>query len=172
MHQRYPHPCGQADDALLQACDVRRGRASGPGGQHRNKVETAVFLHHRESGLKASATERRSQAENLGQALARMRVTLALAERRTISLPQAPSESWRQRVSGRGQLSASRTHADFAILLAEALDFIAAHQGDVAAAAENLSITTSQLVRFLKLEPAALSDVNEQRATRGLRPLR
>ena len=44
------------DDAkLIAECDVHRYRASGPGGQHRNKVASAIRLHHRPSGLKAVA---------------------------------------------------------------------------------------------------------------------
>ena len=36
------HPAALPFDALLKECEVRRLRRSGPGGQHRNKVETAV----------------------------------------------------------------------------------------------------------------------------------
>ena len=32
------------DDALLAQCEVQAHRAGGPGGQHRNKAETAVRL--------------------------------------------------------------------------------------------------------------------------------
>ena len=38
------HPVRVSDDALLQNCVIRRFRHSGPGGQHRNKVETAIEL--------------------------------------------------------------------------------------------------------------------------------
>ena len=43
---------------------VETYRSSGPGGQRKNKVETAVRLKHLPSGLTVIATEHRSQAEN------------------------------------------------------------------------------------------------------------
>lgn len=64
------------DETLLAACDVEFTRGSGPGGQHRNKTESAVRLRHRPTGLVAQASERRSQSQNLGVALARLRVLL------------------------------------------------------------------------------------------------
>ena len=65
-----------SDDELLAACDVDFYRGSGPGGQHRNKTESAVRLRHRETGIVAQATERRSQRQNLSIALGRLRVLL------------------------------------------------------------------------------------------------
>lgn len=57
------HPAAIDPDELLRQCDEKRIRRGGPGGQHRNKVETAVVLHHRPTGMTAEASERRSLAE-------------------------------------------------------------------------------------------------------------
>lgn len=62
-------------------------------------------------------------------------------------------------------------HADFPSLLAEGLDYLAAADWDAKLAAQALSCSTTQLVRFLKDEPTAFQQFNQQRAERGLRPL-
>ena len=56
-------------------------RASGPGGQHRNKVETGVRLVHLPSGTTVSATERRSRLQNQKVALERLIARLEDANR-------------------------------------------------------------------------------------------
>ncbi|HYW80276.1 MAG TPA: peptide chain release factor-like protein, partial [Thermoguttaceae bacterium] len=81
MHQPPVHPAALPADALFEQCDMRRLRRSGPGGQHRNKVETAVVLTHRPTGISAEANERRSQAQNRNVAIARLRMNLALGIR-------------------------------------------------------------------------------------------
>ncbi len=56
------HPTDRG--SLERVCVVTFTRAGGPGGQHRNRRETAVRVHHPPSGLTIVASERRSQARN------------------------------------------------------------------------------------------------------------
>ena len=165
------HPAALDPERLLADCDVTRTRRSGPGGQNRNKVETAVVLVHRPSGLVVEAGERRSQAENARNALFRLRLALAVAVRLPIGPDAAPSPLWRARCRD-GRIAVNPRHDDFPALLAEALDVLWARGMDVRAAAEVLGCSASQLTRLLKDEPRALRLVNERRAQDGRRPLR
>ena len=70
--ERYPTD----RESLERDCDIEFLRASGNGGQNRNKVETAVRLVHRPTGLMVVATERRSQAQNREAAFERMAAKL------------------------------------------------------------------------------------------------
>ena len=59
-------------ETLERETEVEFVRASGPGGQHRNRRETGVRLVHGPSGVTVTATERRSQAQNLENAFERL----------------------------------------------------------------------------------------------------
>src|SRR5881398_1206994 len=71
------------EDQLLAQCEVDTYRASGPGGQKRNKTSSAVRLRHTPSGLLVIAEESRSQHENKARALRRIRQALYLKLRET-----------------------------------------------------------------------------------------
>jgi ribosome-associated protein len=63
-------------EALEKLCEVEPTRGSGPGGQHRNKVETGVRVSH-PSGIVVLATKHRSQRQNLDEAYERLAEKLA-----------------------------------------------------------------------------------------------
>ncbi len=62
------------EETRLDARDVQweTMRASGPGGQHVNRTESAVRVTHLPSGIQASAMEERSQHRNRKLAFARL----------------------------------------------------------------------------------------------------
>src|SRR5437660_12187916 len=70
-----------SDQELLGQCALDTYRASGPGGQKRNKTSAAVRLRHLPSGLIVIAEESRSQHENRARALRRLRQALYLEVR-------------------------------------------------------------------------------------------
>jgi peptide chain release factor-like protein len=171
MPDHRPHPAAIATDELLRECDIEFLRRSGPGGQHRNKVETGVRLLHSPSGVRAQACERRSQAANRRVAIFRLRINLALEVRRPVDPEYDPSDRWKERSAG-GLVRVNPSHDDFPALLAEALDTIATFDGDVSQAARRLECTPSQMVRFLKKDSRAIGLVNNWRESTGARPLR
>jgi hypothetical protein len=172
-----PHPSRLSDDELLASCAVSKGRASGPGGQHRNKVETLIELVHEPTGVHAHAGERRSAVENKGVAVFRLRLALAVRCRAPVPLGEVRSDLWRARCidaerGGDGRISCNPEHRDYPALLAEALDVIFAAGLDLKRAASRLCCTSSQLIKLLKEHAPAMVWLNHARADAGEHPLR
>ena len=172
---RYPHPAAMPDEELMKSCEWGRSRASGPGGQHRNKVETLVWITHTPTGVESHAGERRSAEDNRHVAIFRLRLALATEVR--CALPKgdawgdARSTLWRSRCTNK-RIVCNPAHADFPSLLAEALDNIHAASHDEHKAAARLCCTVSQLVRFIKDHPPAMVWWNTARAETSRHPLR
>jgi len=164
------HPAALSVHELLSLCTIERTRRSGPGGQHRNKVETAVVITYRPSGMTAQASERRSQSENQSVAVFRLRVELAIQIRTDFDLTTGASELWRSRVRGT-RIEINESHDDFPSILAESLDCLFQCEGRLTEAAELLGTTPSQLTKLWRKSPESLQLVNASRIKAGLRPL-
>ncbi|MBL8815823.1 MAG: peptide chain release factor-like protein [Planctomyces sp.] len=165
------HPSTFSADQLLQQCLVRRTRHSGPGGQHRNKVETAIEIVHEPTGIVSFAAERRSQDANRQTAIFRLRVLLAIRFRNVSSSDVQPSALWVSRCRSQ-KIQCNDRHPDFPAMLAEAMNAIHAKDYDVSKAAGALGCTMSQLVRFVGGTPEAFEVVNSQRELRQLHRLK
>ncbi|QOJ03094.1 MAG: peptide chain release factor-like protein [Planctomycetia bacterium] len=160
-----------SDAQLLAQCEVDTYRASGPGGQKRNKTSSAVRLRHLETGQLVIAEESRSQHDNKARALRRLRLALALRLRCEISTDNA-SDHVKSFLTAAGRIEINPRNDQYALVVADVLDFVAEASGQVREAARQLGMTTSQLSRFLASDGKILHAVNELRKKAGLSPLK
>jgi len=167
---RCEHPAALPAADLLEQTRESRTRRSGPGGQHRNKVETAATLVHLPTGISAEASERRSLAENRRVALRRLRLRLALQHRAPAAC-DGPSALWRSRTRGR-LLVVAADHDDYPALLAEALDRLQATRFDISPAAASLGVSPTQLAGLFRKHRTAWTALASLRAAVGLPPLK
>jgi hypothetical protein len=156
---------------LLAESDVDTYRASGPGGQNRNKVESAVRIRHRSTGITAIAEESRSQAENRQRALRRLRATLALHIRRPSGKDGVPQEV-KACINSGGRLRVGRKDARYLPAAAAVLDVLVEAEGVISSTAARLGLTTGNLSAFLTADADLMTEANRIRSEFGLRGLR
>jgi hypothetical protein len=161
------------DSQLLEQCKVDTYRASGPGGQKRNKTSSAVRIRHLPSGLMVIAEESRSQHENRARALRRLRQALFLQIREElppkIGIPKALAHSpdiCRARAPD-GRLELGRKDLRFWPAAGVVLDVLHAVEARVSEAAELLGISTANLIGFLRTDPKVWQQANNLRAKFG-----
>jgi len=174
VHLPVPHPATLSVERLLVQCEWGRQRTSGPGGQHRNKVETGVWIHHVPTQFEAQAGERRSAEENRKIAIGRLRLLLATYVRCPVLVGEIRSDLWLTRCpdGGSGRIVCSVSHEDYARLLAEAMDVIYAAEFDMKRASLRLGCSQSQLTKLVKNHPATFQFLNQERVARNLHPMK
>jgi hypothetical protein len=166
------------DPQLLEQCEVDTYRASGPGGQKRNKTSSAVRLRHLPTGLIVIAEESRSQHENRARALRRLRQSLALQVREELPVEARTPETvgrmedYREARVADGRLDLGRKDPRYWPAVGVVLDVLQAVQARVSDAAHLLDITTGNLIDFLRSDPKVWQEANQLRGRFGQKPLR
>lgn len=169
------------DEGLLAQCEVTTYKSSGPGGQHRNKVSSAVRLKHRPTGIMTHGDDSRSQHENKRMALRRLRREMACRLRQPVDLrvleippvvaeclfrPRGPSPAAQMR------LEIGRKDFRFWQVVAFLLDLLDAKGGRLAEAAECLGISTSNLASILTSDGHSMGAAQAIRKAHGQKPLK
>src|SRR3990172_8526251 len=161
---------GLDDAALLAECEVHTYRASGPGGQKRNKTDSAVRLHHLPTGIRVVATESRSQHENRARALRRLRRAIALRGRNPAPETGGPDTVAACLLGGR--LKVGQRDARYLPAASAVLDLLSALAGSVSETAKRIGVTPANLSSFLTADDDLMTEANRIRAASGLKPLR
>jgi len=166
------------ESQLLAQCEVDTYRASGPGGQKRNKTSSAVRLRHTPTGLIVIAEESRSQHENKAKALARLAHALVLHLRDELPEEARTPEAIAARPDyaaardREGKLNVSARNPRFWPAVGVVLDVLNAVEARVADAAALLAISTGNLIDFLQIDPKVWQEANRLRGVFGHKPLR
>lgn len=167
-----------SDEQLLAQCAVDTYRASGPGGQKRNKTSSAVRIRHAPTGLIVIAEESRSQHENRARALRRLRQAFFLKLRDALAPAELTAEvvtardDYRDARDGSGRLEVGLKDRRFWPAAGVVLDVLQALEARVSEAAKLLGISTANLIGFLQTSPKVWEQANSLRAHFGQKPLR
>ncbi len=170
---------GADDKTLLSQCRLEAYRASGPGGQRRNKVSTAIRLKHEPTGVTVQSEDFRSQLDNKRRALRRLRMEIACGVREPFDvegrIPAILGEcvfTPRGGGAGKKRLQIGRKDRRFWSVAALLLDLLEACEGRMSKAADVLGITTSNLSGVLKSERRLLTSAQQIRDRFGQKHIR
>ncbi|MBU8901968.1 MAG: peptide chain release factor-like protein [Victivallales bacterium] len=142
-----------SDSELEKACRLDFFKASGRGGQKRNKTSNAVRFTHEPSGIALSDCSSRSQHKNRATALKKIRYQIALQVRVVPGTPPA-------------RLDVSLSNDEYPIFAAHILDIINDNEFIIRNAAQSLELSTSKLVKILQRDKTLWQLVREHGQTR------
>ncbi|CAD5314366.1 unnamed protein product [Arabidopsis thaliana] len=167
------------DEELMKQCRLETFRVSGPGGQHRNKRDSAVRLKHLPTGIVAQAVEDRSQHKNRASALNRLRTLLAIKVRNKVYIEAyAPPPELLQILPPKSTIRTSSgsqigpNNPKFVPGMQALLDVISASDGSIADSAKLLGLSTGGLSRLILSHDGLRMAVNSMRAAKGIKPLK
>ena len=142
------------DEELSRYCRFEFIKATGNGGQKRNKTSSAVRVHLEDYALSAEDCSERSQHRNRAVALAKLRRKLAYAVR----LDYFPFE----------RSECSVEHADYPRYLAKLLDLLVSCNLDYRQAALVYGVSASRLLKIISRDAELFAYYNNMRKSSGL----
>ena len=181
-----PHPAKLDVDLLTSQCRMSQFKRGGPGGQHRNKTQTAIRWLHEPTGVEGQSNEFREQVRNRSVALRRLRIQLAIdlrtrwdgspepiADQRHSDAVEPSAELMMLQGAGVPQgLRISPEHTDYPAVLARLLDDLYRSGGQPSLIKSIWGGSSSGIIQFLSDLPVSLGEVNRWRAHLGFKPLR
>jgi hypothetical protein len=147
------------DSELIKQCVFDEYQASGPGGQKRNRKYSAVRLKHLPTGIEVRSAESRSQKQNRGSALKKLRALIAIEVRSGLS-PDLDS------------LVIGLNNVRYPLFLAKLFDELHSCEFRISEVAENLGVSTGKLVKLMARDSHVWQIVNSERKRRGIGPLK
>ena len=154
------------DQELLKRCVIKRGKAQGPGGQHRHAHASGITITCVEIDVSASAGTHRSAQVNQKRALHVLRLRLAM-QQRGLADPECVNPYRHQK-----KIKINPANKDFPHVIAYLLDVLEEFGHQLSAASEKLAISSSQIIKTLALEKELWQFCQQRRAAFGLSPLK
>lgn len=148
-----------SDEELIKHCTIDFFKATGPGGQKKNKTESAVRLTLKEDSITASASEERQQSVNRIRALKRLKLQIALEMRE-------PAEKWT------GQLNMNPKNSDYPLFVGCLIDNLVDQSWQISSAAANLGLSTGQLIKILGKSDTLWQFINREKQKAGHKVLK
>ncbi len=139
-----------SDEELAKECVLDFYKASGNGGQKRNKTSSAVRVRHIETGLVATDSSEREQSRNRHMALFKLRMLLALEYRVSPAVPPC-------------RMVCAVEHADYPLWTAQVLDILSERCWELKEAAAFMGCSTSSLLKNIARDPVLWQFVNRER---------
>ena len=140
------------DQELMEQCVLDKFRASGPGGQKKNKTDSAVRIRHVSSGLVGLSSESRSQHINRAYALRRLRLKIALTLRSNPPNVRSELEKFVQQTKN-SSFTLNTRNSKYSIIVASLFDELSANNWKVSLTAKKIGVTSSSLNKFLRSNP-------------------
>ena len=159
-----------SDEQLLKQCGIDTYRASGPGGQKRNKTSSAVRLRHEPTGLIVIAEESRSQHQNKAKALRRLRQAFYLKMREPVGSTASEIAAIRG-ADGKLHVTSAKD-ARYWPAVGVLLDLLEIHSAQVSDVAAAIGTTTGNLLTILEGDAKVWEQANILRTKFGHKPLK